>query len=71
MLIEKLFHVLFENLLFRNGIELPFIAKDDYFDFAYQRERIINPERTVKKGDDLLVWCEITSRGHDRPITVC
>ena len=70
MLIEKLFHVLLENPLFRNGVELPFIVKDDSYDFAYQQQRIINPERTVKKGDDLLVWCEITSRGHDRPITV-
>ena len=71
MLIQKLFHGLCENSLCRNGIELPFIAKDDSYDFAYQRQRIINPERTVKKGDDLLAWCEITTRGHDRPITVC
>ena len=55
---------------FRNGVELPPIAKDDSYDFNYQRGRIHNPEKTVRIGDELMTVCEYTSSQQNRPVLV-
>ena len=58
-------------LLNRNGIELPYIAKDDFYDFNYQRGVALKPEITIRIGDELQTSCTYTSMGVDRPIVVC
>jgi len=40
---------------FRNGIELPWIAHDDKYDFNYQQYRMLDEERKVLPGDHLTI----------------
>jgi len=40
---------------FRNGIELPWIAYEDNFDFNYQQFRLLDEERKVLPGDRLVI----------------
>ncbi|CAL8126013.1 unnamed protein product [Orchesella dallaii] len=42
----------------RNGVELPIIAEDNYYDFNYQQSRTLKNEIVVLPGDELLSECE-------------
>nr|CAB3263917.1 DBH-like monooxygenase protein 1 homolog [Phallusia mammillata] len=46
---------------FRDGVELPYIAKDDAYDFNFQAYRYVKPERTVLPGDSMQVLCDYDS----------
>ncbi|KAK3781429.1 hypothetical protein RRG08_019055 [Elysia crispata] len=46
---------------FRNGVELPPVQEDNNYDFDYQEARMLDSERTIKKGDSLMVECEYDS----------
>ncbi|GFR80888.1 DBH-like monooxygenase protein 1 [Elysia marginata] len=46
---------------FRNGVELPPVQEDNNYDFDYQEARMLESERTIKKGDSLMVECEYDS----------
>ena len=47
---------------FRNGIELPYLAKDDSYDFNYQETRKLLEEREILSGDSLQVVCEYKTK---------
>ncbi|CAL1540451.1 unnamed protein product [Lymnaea stagnalis] len=52
---------------FRNGVELPPIMEDNSYDFNYQEMRKLKEERTIKKGDSLIVECDYDSTKRTSP----
>ncbi|XP_002734974.1 DBH-like monooxygenase protein 1 homolog [Saccoglossus kowalevskii] len=52
----------------RDGIELPNIIKDDYYDFNYQELHQLTPEVILKAGDSLMVECDYETMGKSSPV---
>jgi len=53
-----------QNLfLFRNGTELPYIARDGSYDFNFQEALYLPQETIVRKGDAIQVVCNYNSKG--------
>ncbi|ODN00137.1 hypothetical protein Ocin01_06550 [Orchesella cincta] len=50
----------------RNGVELPIIAEDNYYDFNYQQSRTLKNELVVLPGDELLTECEYKTTNKER-----
>ena len=57
-------------LLYRGTQELPFIGKDDFYDFNYQETRMLPEERVVQPGDSLQVICNYKTKGVRAEMTV-
>ncbi|KAK3586446.1 hypothetical protein CHS0354_001828 [Potamilus streckersoni] len=52
---------------FRNGTELPPIAVDPNYDFDFQEARLLRTERSVQRGDSLMVECTYDSTARTTP----
>ncbi|XP_077969383.1 DBH-like monooxygenase protein 1 homolog isoform X2 [Styela clava] len=46
----------------RNGVELPYLANDENYDFNYQESRYLNPGVTIKNTDYLQMECDYSTR---------
>jgi len=45
----------------RNGVEMPPIVRDDYYDFNYQDEVLLNQPVQILPGDDMVLECTYDS----------
>lgn len=51
---------------FRNGVELPEIARDDNYDFNFQDIQVLKKEVNIQPGDDMVHFCKYqTMDRHD------
>lgn len=55
---------------FREGVELPKIAQDNFYDFNYQMPRTLKEEITILPGDEFLVECEYQTKDVNRYVIV-
>ncbi|CAH3193166.1 unnamed protein product [Porites evermanni] len=51
---------------YRNGVELPEIARDDNYDFNFQDIQVLKKEVHIKPGDDLVHFCEYQTMDRDK-----
>ncbi|ODM89886.1 hypothetical protein Ocin01_16794 [Orchesella cincta] len=53
---------------FRNGVELPVIAEDNYYDFNYQQSRTLKNELVILPSDEMVVECDYHTTNVDKYI---
>ncbi|XP_077965903.1 DBH-like monooxygenase protein 1 homolog [Styela clava] len=46
----------------RNGVELPYLANEENYDFNYQESRYLNPGVTIKNTDYLQMECDYSTK---------
>ena len=58
------------RFVFRNKTELPYLAKDNAYDFNYQETRRLTEEREILPGDSLQVICDYKTKGVRQQMSV-
>jgi len=54
---------------YRDGVELPEIARDDNYDFNFQDIQVLRNEVHIKPGDDLVHYCKYQTMDRDKLVT--
>jgi len=53
---------------YRDGVELPEIARDDNYDFNFQDIQVLRKEVHIKPGDDLVHYCKYQTMDRDKVV---